>query len=71
VIKIEILQHRRKASSLARRYKFPLILSATLPPSQGSFVPKLDVSSLCLATAYYMYIKEEVKAFIYLGATEK
>jgi hypothetical protein len=30
----------RKASSLARQYKFPLILSATLPPSQGSFDPK-------------------------------
>jgi hypothetical protein len=46
----------RKASSLARQYKFPLMLSATLPPSQGSFAPKLDVSSLwmfgiCSATA--------------------
>jgi hypothetical protein len=36
----------RKASSLARQYKFPLIPSTALPPSQWSYVPKLNVSSL-------------------------
>jgi hypothetical protein len=46
VIRKDTLPHYKKASSLARQYKFPLILSATLPPSQGSFVPKLDASSL-------------------------
>jgi hypothetical protein len=44
--------------ALARQYKFPSLLFATLPPSQGSFTPKLDMSFLsmfgtCSATAVH------------------
>jgi hypothetical protein len=44
MIKRDTLLHHHKASSLVRRYKFRLIMSARLLPSQENFAPKLDMS---------------------------